>query len=212
MHLLSVNVAQPRAHDVAGKPRSTGIFKAPVFGAVRASRLGLEGDFVGDTKHHGGPDQALYLYSAGDYDWWAEELGEVMEPGTFGENLTLSTFGDSEVRIGDRYRIGNVLLEITAPRIPCGTLAARMSDLQFVKKFREARRPGCYVRVLEEGELRAGDAVERLPTSDDAPTVLDLFEIFYEKVTPPEKLRWALTAPVAQRVRAEYARQLGERA
>lgn len=141
MRLLSVNLAQPRQHQVVGKPETTGIYKVPQPGAVHVGKLGLLHDHIADVKHHGGPDQAVYLYSAQDYEWWAEQLGRALEPGTLGENLTPSSFGSETVRAGDRYRVGEVVLEVTWPRIPCATLSARMGDTKFVKKFRQARRP-----------------------------------------------------------------------
>ncbi|WP_102127995.1 MOSC domain-containing protein [Deinococcus planocerae] len=208
MRLLSVNVAQPREHRVIGKPATTGIHKEPQPGAVHVGRQGLAGDHIADVANHGGPDQAVYLYSAEDYDWWAERLGEALEPGTLGENLTLSSFGPGPVRVGDRYRVGEALLEVTSPRIPCATLAARMGDPAFVKKFRQARRPGFYARVLVEGKVRAGDGVERVLTSAHTPTILDLFELFYERSPSPDTLRRALAAPVAVRNREEYEEQL----
>ncbi|WP_216324338.1 MOSC domain-containing protein [Deinococcus aestuarii] len=208
MRLLSVNVARPREHRVVGKPGTTGIHKEPQPGAVHVGPLGLADDHIADVNNHGGPDQAVSLYSAEDYDEWAEQLGGALEPGTLGENLTLSSFGPGPVRIGDRYRIGEVVLEVTSPRIPCATLAARMGDPAFVKRFRQARRPGFYARVLAEGEVRAGAEVERVLARTDTPTLLDLFELFYAPSPSPETLRWALSAPVAVRNREEYEARL----
>lgn len=150
MRLVSINLGRPGPLQIGPRPTTTGIHKNPVE-AAQISTLGLVGDHVADQEHHGGPDQAVYVYSAQDYDWWMEQLGEALLPGTFGENLTFSSFGAEPVRIGDRFRVGEVLLEITAPRIPCSTLAARMNDLEFVKKFRQVRglgfMPGCWGRV-----------------------------------------------------------------
>lgn len=208
MHVLSVNVGEGRELPASGKSIPTGIYKAPVQNAVWVGRLGLSGDFVGDTRHHGGADQAVYLYSAEEYDWWTEQLGEPLSSGTFGENLTLSTFGPSPVRIGDHFQAGEVVLEVTAPRIPCGTLAARMNDLGFVKKFREARRPGVYARVLREGEVRAGTAVARHTPLPQAPTIVEEFDAWFAKQPDPALLRRLLAAPIAERSRAWYEEQL----
>lgn len=204
MRLLSVNVGQPRAHQVSGKPSHTGIYKVPTTQPVQVGPLGLTDDHILDVGSHGGPDQAVYAYSAQDYDWWAEQLGEALDPGTFGENLTLDTFGPGEVRVGDRYQIGPVLLEVTAPRLPCGTLAARMHDPMFVKKFRQARRPGFYARVLQKGQLQAGDAVTRHPAPDDAPTILEVADLFYDKAPQRATIERMLRYPVASRNREEY--------
>jgi MOSC domain-containing protein YiiM len=208
MRLLSVNIGSARAVQVGPRAVSTGIYKTPVAHPVRVGKLGLETDTVSDQKHHGGPDQAVYVYSADDYAWWALQLGHPFEPGTFGENLTFSTFGPEPVRIGERFRVGAVLLEVTAPRIPCGVFAARMGDPGWVKKFKQAARPGFYARVLEEGVVRAGERLERIPTQADYPTLQDLFTLWYESSPDPAKLHWVLQAPLAIRARREYEERL----
>ncbi len=138
MVLVSVNVGPSRP---LGNRRS-GIDKRPVQGEVQVGPEGLQGDVQVNKKHHGGPDQALYAYHLEDYEWWSTELGQDLSPGLFGENLTCK--GLPEIMVGDRYRIGQVLMEVTAPRIPCNTLATRMGDPTFVKTFTQARRPGFY--------------------------------------------------------------------
>lgn len=210
MRLLSVNVARPREHEISGKPKATGIFKVPQPGPVFVSTLGLAGDFVGDTKHHGGPDQAVYVYAASDYDAWTERLGEALAPGTFGENLTFTAFGEGEVRIGDRYQVGDVVLEVTDPRIPCDTLAARMNDLAFVKKFREVGRPGFYTRVVREGHVEAGMKVEKI-RSTDFPTILEAFELWFHKEPDVTAVRRMLSAPIAERGRKDWEDYLAAR-
>lgn len=186
---------------------STGIRKAPVERG-RVHRLGLTGDVVADAENHGGPDQALYLYSAEDYAYWAPELGGSVEPGTFGENLTLSSFGPEPVRIGDRFRLGPVLVEATAPRIPCSVFAARMGERAWVKRFAAARRPGLYVRVLEPGDVTSGDPVEKLGGGDRHPTVVELMDAWYDDEPDPELLERLLASPLAVRARATVERKL----
>lgn len=212
MRLVSVNVGRSRELFVpnAKKPGATGIFKTPAAGPVSVHRLGVADDFIGDLEHHGGPDQAVYLYGADDYAWWSARLGEVLDPGTFGENLTLGASLD-DARIGDRFEIGEVLLEVTAPRIPCGTLATRMNDVGFVKTFREARKPGAYARVLREGALAAGDAVTFRP-APDGPRLVDVYDLWFDKSPDPARLREVLRAPVAERLRAGYEEFLATRA
>lgn len=112
--------------------------------SVHAARL--------DTDRPAGPDQAVYLYSTEDYAWWEGELGRRLEPGLFGENLTVSSFGSDELRIGDRFVVGDVVLELTSCRIPCDVFAARMNEPQWIRRFRDARRPGAYARRLAEVE------------------------------------------------------------
>ena len=177
---------------IGARTVSSGIRKGPVErGHVGA--LELVGDVVANQEHHGGLDQALYLYSSEDYAWWAGELGAVPEPGTFGENLTLLSFGPEPVRIGERFRVGAALLEVTSPRIPCAVFATRMGEPNWVKRFADARRPGLYIRVLEVGEIAAGDPVERLGVGGDNPMVSELIDAWYDPkpdVGLLERLRW----------------------
>lgn len=156
--VLSVNVARERPLFYRGKERATGIFKEPAAGAVAVGPLGLEGDSIVDKRFHGGPDKAVYGYAAEDYAWWEGELGKPLPPGTFGENLTLEGLDFASVRAGDVLRAGAALLEAVSPRIPCATLAARMGDAGFAKRFQKAARFGVYFRVLSRGTVRAGDA------------------------------------------------------
>jgi len=192
---------------IGARTVSTGIRKGPVERGHVGAR-GLAGDVVADEENHGGPDQALYLYSAEDYAWWADELGAALEPGTFGENLTLSSFGPEPVRIGDRFRIGATLVEATAPRIPCSVFATRMGEPDWVKRFAAARRPGLYVRVLEPGEVAAGDAVERLAPGNGHPTVVDLMDVWYDAEPERELLERLLASPLAVRARESVERKL----
>ena len=207
MQVDSVNAGRVELMKIGGRTISTGIRKAPVERGY-AGMLGLEGDVIANQKHHGGPDQALYLYSSEDYAWWAGELDTTPEPGTFGENLTLSSFGAGETRIGERFRVGPTLLEVTSPRIPCATFATRMGEANWVKRFAEARRTGLYVRVLEPGEIAAGDPVERLGGGDAHPTVLELMDAWYDPEPEAALLERVLAAPVAIRDRAAFEKKL----
>ena len=207
MRLVSVNAGRSELMRIGARTVETGIRKAAVErGHVGA--LGLAGDVVADTENHGGPDQALYLYSSEDYAWWSEQLGSAPEPGTFGENLTLSSFGAEPVRIGDRFRIGAALVEVTAPRIPCSVFATRMDEPGWVKRFAEARRPGLYVRVLEPGDVAVGDAVERFGGAEGNPTVVDLMYVWYEHEPDPELLERLLASPLAERARTSVENKL----
>jgi MOSC domain-containing protein YiiM len=206
MKLLAVNVSRPKPIERGGKSGMTGIFKESVTGQVKVGVLGLEGDSQVDTENHGGKDQAVYLYSNDDYAWWSGQLGTVLEPGTFGENLTVSHLPEP-LYIGDRFEIGSVVLEVTAPRIPCSTLAARMNDLAFVKKFAKAAKPGVYARVIQTGFLQAGDEVKYLRGKYDV-TALEEFHLFYQKVQAIEDLERLLAAPIAERSRKDYERIL----
>src|SRR5262245_3451858 len=142
MQLTSINVGQKRTQPRGNEMETTGIYKVPVQGPVQVSKLGFKDDFIASKKHHGGPDQALYIYGGTDYDWWSAELGRQIEPGMFGDNLTISDLKSAGFNIGDYLHIGDVTLQVTAPRIPCSTFARRMGDPLFIKRFQAAERPG----------------------------------------------------------------------
>ena len=137
----------------------TAIWKEPVNGRVAARGTKLEGDRQADARVHGGHDKAVYAYAREDYDWWEEQLGRELVPGNFGENLTTEGLDLNDARVGDRWEVGSVLLEVSEPRLPCFKLGLRMGDPKFPKRFAAAVRPGAYLRVLREGELGAGDEI-----------------------------------------------------
>ncbi|MDQ4106581.1 MAG: MOSC domain-containing protein [Actinomycetota bacterium] len=210
MRLLSVNVGGERPIENGKASRKSGIYKRPVDGPVWITALGLAGDTISDTENHGGEDQAVYVYTVPDYDWWSEELGRELSPGTFGENLTITDFESADAFIGDRLHVGEVVLEVTAPRIPCATLAVRMKDPKFVKRFRSAERLGFYCRVIREGEVRAGDPMTLERYTGETISAIEMFRDFFEPGADEEKIRRHLAAPVAVRDRVEKERQLGE--
>jgi MOSC domain-containing protein YiiM len=208
MHLLSVNIGARRRIEKASKSGWTGIFKESVSEPVAVTADGLPGDAVCDKKNHGGPDQAVYVYGADDYAWWSAELGQDLVPGTFGENLTIAGLESARYSIGDRLHIGTAVLEVTAPRIPCSTLAARMGDPGFVKRYRAAERPGLYCRVIQPGTLQAGDAVAVEPHAGPTVTVPEMFREFFEPDDSVASLRRYLAAPIAIRARADKEARL----
>ena len=216
MHLLSINIGSARTIGNANVSGQTGIFKLPVAGPVQVTADGLADDAIVDTENHGGSDQAVYVYGGADYAWWSTELGRELAPGTFGENLTISDLESAALAIGDRLHIGGrlhasgVILEVTAPRIPCWKLAQRMSDPGFVKRFRAAERPGAYCRVVRAGELRTGDPVTLVPYADERVTVAEIFRDTYEPARNPATIRRFLAAPLAIRTRAAKEWQLRE--
>ncbi len=179
-HVEAVNVGTPRPIERSnGTVETTGIWKEPVSGRVAVRGVNIEGDDQADRTAHGGPDRALYAYAAEDTEWWEGELGRDLAPGTFGENLTLRGIDVTGALVGERWRIGTVLLEVSSPRIPCWKLAKKMGDPRFIKRFAQAGRPGAYLRIIEEGELGAGDAVEIVARPDHDVT-LALFVEAYE--------------------------------
>lgn len=210
MKLISVNLGEERTLQRKDRGERTGIFKFPIQEVVKVTELGLEGDVIVSKKHHGGPDQAVYVYGAGDYEWWAKELGREIAPGTFGENLTISELESAHFNIGDTLHIGEVTLQITAPRIPCGTFAARMDDSQWVKKFRHAERPGLYCRVIKEGLIKTGESVSAEKYTGETLSILEMFRDYYDKNKSEETLRRHLKAPIAIRARNALEKELQE--
>jgi len=207
MRLESINVGGVERIVHGKRSHDTGICKTPVAGAVQVTTLGLPGDAIVSTRHHGGPDQAIYAYSADDYDWWHAEKGCEWSPGLFGENLTIRDL-PSDMNVGDRLLIGEVVLEATAPRIPCDTFAARMQDSGFGLKFRDAERPGIYFRVLNEGEATAGDVVTFVECAAHPVSIVDLFRYKYARQHDPAELQRMLDAPLAERMRADIEEKL----
>jgi MOSC domain-containing protein YiiM len=208
MQLISVNIGQEQTQQNGPRLETTGIYKLPTHDLAQVTSLGLKGDFICDTKNHGGPDQAVYIYGAADYTWWSQELGGEIGPGAFGENLTVSELESAQFNIGDRLKIGSVILEVTAPRIPCGTLAARMADPKFVKRFRLAERPGLYCRVIREGAVRVGDEVSVERYAGETISIVEMFRDYYEEDKSEATLRRHLNAPIAIRSRVSLEREL----
>jgi MOSC domain-containing protein YiiM len=167
----SVNVGVPRTVEWQGRSVTSAIWKAPVDGPVRVAGVNLVGDDQADRRVHGGTDKAVYAYAIEDYEWWAGQGVAPVGPGTFGENLTTAGLDVSAARVGDRWRIGATLLEVAQPREPCFKLGIRMGDGHFPGRFEAARRPGAYLRIIEEGELVAGDPIDVAPASSPAVTL-----------------------------------------
>jgi MOSC domain-containing protein YiiM len=158
--VVSVNVGARRTVEWHGRQVETGIWKAPVDGRVMVRGVNLDGDEQVDRRVHGGPDKAVYAYAAEDYEWWSEELGRELGPGTFGENLTVRGVDLGAAVIGTRWRVGTTTLQVAQPRLPCFKLGMRMGDATFVEEFELAGRFGAYLRIVEEGDVGAGDAIE----------------------------------------------------
>ena len=208
MRVTSINVGREEAIEHGRRTFVTGIRKRPAADAVYVGAEAVDGDTVTDKKHHGGVDQAVYAYSADDYAWWSAKLGREVAPGTFGDNLTIEGL-PSDMNVGDRLLIGDVLLEATAPRIPCNTLAAQMQDSGFGMAFRKAERPGIYFRVLNEGEVAAGDAVTYIENPAPVVSILSLYRLAYDLSPDPAALERYLEAPLAARMRATVEEKLG---
>ncbi|GAA4582150.1 MOSC domain-containing protein [Planotetraspora phitsanulokensis] len=179
MRILSVNLGRAVAAEWAGRLRRTAIDKRPAEGRVAVHANGLAGDERADLVNHGHPDQAVYAYAREDHDWWQAELGRDRRDGSFGENLTTSGADVTEALIGERWRIGTAVLEVTAPRIPCVTFRGWMGEPGWVRRFTLAARPGAYCRVVEQGELGAGDEIEVLDRPRDGVTIREAFAAYH---------------------------------
>ncbi|HEV7434259.1 MAG TPA: MOSC domain-containing protein [Pseudorhizobium sp.] len=200
MKLAAICLGRPEV--LAGKSYKTGIKKGARHAPVMVDAAGLVGDAVCNRKHHGGPDQAILLEGSVTLDWWMRELGRHLPPGSFGENLVLEGLDNRDVAVGDRFVLKDVVLEATAPRIPCATFAAQMGDPRFVKRYTAAGRPGVYCRVIAGGMIAAGEAVNTELHGGDRVGIAELFEAYGRRLTEEQKQRF-LAAPLAARLRAK---------
>jgi MOSC domain-containing protein YiiM len=179
MKVVSVNVGLPRTVTWKGRMVKTGIFKAPVNGRVQVRTLNLDGDRQADLSVHGGPDKAIYVYPCEHYDYWRGELPGLELPwGMFGENLTTIGLLEEAVNIGDKFRIGSAVAVVTQPRVPCYKLAAKFGREDIVKRFLASGRSGFYLKVLREGEVGAGDAIELMIADAHAVSVADVAKLY----------------------------------
>jgi MOSC domain-containing protein YiiM len=177
--VISVNRGREADLLVGGKPARTGINKQPTAGQVRVRALGLEQDEYGDKENHGGLDQAVYAYAREDLDWWTERLGRELRNGLFGENITTCGIDISAALIGETWRMGSAVVQVTAPRIPCVTFQSWIDEPHWVKRFAAARRPGAYLRVLTDGIVAAGDDLAVLSRPERAVTVAESMHAYY---------------------------------
>ncbi|MDD1497247.1 MOSC domain-containing protein [Agrobacterium sp. CNPSo 3708] len=198
-------ICRADAQTLPGKTSKTGIFKHALSGPVMVDAQGIVGDAVCNRKHHGGPDQAIYAMGSGDLDFWVNDLGHAVEPGFFGENLVIEGIDSATLCVGDRLGLQQVTLEVTAARIPCATLTARVGDPQFARRFRNAGHPGFYCRVLQSGMIEAGESVTFTPyngTKLPIPVILQRFRP--NRLTQEERAAF-LDTPLASRFRAMIA-------
>ena len=194
--LISVNVGMPRDISWRGKIVHTGIWKEPVEGRCRVRRLNLDGDGQGDLAGHGGEQRAVFVYQLGSYRYWEERLSRRdLVHGQFGENFTVEGLADEEVCIGDRYRIGSALFEVSQPRVTCYRVGIRTDHPQMASLLTGSGRPGFYFRVLEEGEVGAGDAIEFVSEGPQGMSVTAINALLYSSHHPKEDLEKALQIP-----------------
>jgi MOSC domain-containing protein YiiM len=211
MRVISLNVSMPRTVVHEGAPVTTGIFKEPIAGPRRVHRLGIAGDGQADLRYHGGPDQAVYAYPAEHYAYWAKELARGgMTFGQFGENLTTEGLLEEGVRVGDVLRVGGAALQVTHPRLPCSKLAMRMEDGKgFVKRFQQSGRVGFYLRVLQDGQIAAGDSIELTPSPEPSVSIAEFLQAHLAKLKDPAAIARVLAAPgLSQGWRARFEKML----
>jgi len=179
MKIISVNVGTPRLVLWNGEPVSTGIFKEPVAGRVMMRTLNLDGDRQADLSVHGGPEKAVYVYPSEHYEFWKRELPDMDLPwGVFGENLTTTGLFETEINIGDRFRVGTAEVMVTQPRMPCYKLGIRFGRADILKRFLLSERSGFYLSVFKEGEVGAGDEFQLLEKNASGVTVVNVTRLY----------------------------------
>jgi MOSC domain-containing protein YiiM len=197
MKLISVNVGLPRIVRSNGEPLSTGIFKEPVAGRVVLRTLNLDGDRQADLSVHGGPSKAVYVYPSEHYDYWKRELPEMELPwGMFGENFTTTGLFESELNIGDKFRVGSAVVMVTEPRMPCYKLGIKFGRPDIVKRFLASERTGFYFAVLQESEVGVGDPIELIEGNKHSVQVNDITRLYTREKHNAGLLRRAIAVEV----------------
>ena len=191
--LISVNVGLPRVVMSNGEPVSTGIFKEPVAGRVMLRTLNLDGDRQADLSVHGGPSKAVYVYPSEHYDYWKRELPGIQLPwGMFGENFTTAGLLESELNIGDKFRVGSAVVRVTEPRMPCYKLALKFGRPDIIKRFLASERTGFYFAVVREGDVGAGDPIQMMERSEHRLKISDVTQLYTREKHNAELLRRAI--------------------
>ncbi|SFR41182.1 MOSC domain-containing protein YiiM [Yoonia tamlensis] len=206
MEILGIQIGKPEPTNA--KSGLTGHFKKPV-PSVQITDQGLVGDTICDKKHHGGVDQAVYIFGEPDRLWWEATLKRPTPPGFFGENLLISDLCSAKLNLGDIFEIGETLLQITSPRIPCATYAAHIGSGQAIKQFYAAERPGAYARVLRAGSVTTGMAVRHQPFDGPKITIIDNMRAYLDGFSDADFLCKALQTPAHYKLHAEARQRLG---
>lgn len=212
MRVVSVNVGEPRPVTYRGKTVRTAIWKQPVEGRIAIVGDNLVGDRQADLRVHGGRDKAVYGYPAEHYAWWRERLPNAdLSWGAFGENLTVEGMLEDEVRIGERFRVGDAELAITQPRTPCFKLGIKFGRPKIVKEFLRSERSGFYFAIVRPGAIGAGDTIERVHAEPESLTVTELVRLSVADAPDAATLRRAIALPgLAAAWRDAFAKQLGD--
>ena len=196
MQIISTNIAKPTIIEWRGQNVETGIYKYAVEGPIFLGLEDVMNDHVIDRRYHGGSDKACYLYSADHYPFWQKKYpNQDWKWGMFGENLTVSGLNESEIRIGDRFQIGNAEVQVTQPRQPCFKLGVRFGDQSVVSDFWSLPYPGVYVRVLSQGDVKADDEMILLDRNPESLSVSQVFSIFHENKENLEMIKKVIAEP-----------------
>jgi MOSC domain-containing protein YiiM len=191
--ILSVNVSTPKEVEFQGQKVITGIFKEPVEGRIKLRHLNLEGDKQADLTVHGGPDKAVYAYPLEHYEFWRKIYPHTRMPyGMFGENFTILGLLENEVNVGDCFRMGTSKVIATQPRMPCYKLGVKFGNMDILRKFLASGRSGIYFKVLEEGEVGAGDSIIKLRNDPHGVTISDIVRIYAMDKEDIDMMRCAL--------------------
>jgi MOSC domain-containing protein YiiM len=197
MHIVSVNIGQPREIQMNGRVVLTSIFKAPILGRVAVRRHNIEGDRQSDLRVHGGPYKAVYAYASEHYQYWKQQLPQAdLSWSSFGENLTLEGLVEEDAHIGDDYQVGSAILTVTQPRMPCFKLNLRFGRSDMVKRFWNSGFSGIYFSVAEEGHLEAGARIELLERQTESVSVADVVRLYKGEVHDEELFQRMLQAPL----------------
>jgi len=193
MKIRALQIGMPETVEVGGKQKVTGFCKRTVAGPVHLGPEGPAGNGVADTKHHGGVDKAICCYPHEHYAYWEAHVGHSLGEAAFGENFTTEGATEETVHIGDRFRVGSAVVEVTQPRQPCSTLAFVWERKGLVKEVEESGRTGFYLRVVEEGEVATGDAIEPVAADPAAISVAEAYRIHRGRRRDPESVRRLLS-------------------
>ena len=213
MKIISTNIARPATIEWRGQKVETGIYKYAVANPIFLGLEDVANDHVMDRRYHGGSDKACYLYSADHYPFWQNKYPDQdWKWGMFGENLTVSGLNESEIRIGDRFQIGNAVVQVTQPRQPCFKLGVRFGDQSVVSDFWTLPYPGIYVRVLSQGEVKMGDEMVLIESDQKSLSVSQIFSIFHHNRDNVELIQKAIAEPfIAASCRRDIEKLLNQK-
>lgn len=205
MKIISTNIGKPITFEWNGKKEQTGIFKYPTDNSLFLSKNDVKNDTVIDRIHHGGINKAVYLFSADYYEYWKKIYPQLAwDWGMFGENLTVAGLDEYEVRIGDIYKIGEALVQISQPREPCYKLGVRFNDQKIIKQFVEHNHPGTYAKILEEGHVKTGNEIILVQQSSNSLTVQQFYALMFSKVKDQKILQLFMDNAVVPQYKKEH--------